>query len=97
MEMKREGLSIESAGHPPTTSCLPAPETSENLTLKQVIANTVCSNKLTFVARVTDFISLLLDDATFFFLHEETLRRSWEGYIECDNMLNCRWRDGLLF
>ncbi|OJA17277.1 hypothetical protein AZE42_12870 [Rhizopogon vesiculosus] len=41
MEIKQEGLSIKSAGHPPTTSRPPAAETSENLTLKQVIASTV--------------------------------------------------------
>ena len=65
MEMKRNGLSIESTGDSPTTSRLPPPATSENLTLKQVIASTVCPNKSTFVARVTDFNPLFLDEATF--------------------------------
>ena len=65
IEMKREGIPIKSADNS-VTECRPStPETSENLTLKQVIASTVCPNKFTFVARVTDFFPLRLEDATF--------------------------------
>ncbi|OAX33517.1 hypothetical protein K503DRAFT_700285 [Rhizopogon vinicolor AM-OR11-026] len=96
MEMKRDGLSIESAGNTPT-SHPPAPETSQNLTLKQIMASTTCPNKFTFIAQVTDFYPLLLDNAMFLFCTK--LQPGRKCCIECDDMLDthCRWRYGLFF
>jgi len=65
MEMKQNGLPIESALNSPTTSRPLTSETSDSLTLKQVIADVTCPNKFTFVARVTDFNPQFLYDATF--------------------------------
>ena len=63
--MERDtGLPIVSADKSPTTSH-PAPETSKNLTLKQVIASAILPNKFTFIARVTDFNPLFLDEVPF--------------------------------
>ncbi|KAG1848234.1 hypothetical protein F4604DRAFT_1935445 [Suillus subluteus] len=65
LEMKQVVPSVESPGDFSATSHLPTPETSETLTLKQVVASTACPDLFTFIARVLDFYPLNLDQATF--------------------------------
>ncbi|KAG0701774.1 hypothetical protein DFH29DRAFT_852292 [Suillus ampliporus] len=101
LEMKRDGVSIESAGGSPTDSRPPTAETSENLTVKQVIASTVCPNTFTFVARVADFYPFDLHQATFLLCTKcgTKLRPTWKRCVDCDDMLNthCKWFHGLHF
>ncbi|KAG1728642.1 uncharacterized protein EDB91DRAFT_852261 [Suillus paluster] len=101
LEMKRDGVSVESVGNSPTESPPPMAETSRNLTMKQVIASNVCPNTFTFVARVADFYPLDLDQATFLRCTKckTILRRTWKGCVDCDDMLDthCKWFYGLLF
>lgn len=85
MEMKRDGLSIESAGNSPTTSRPPTPETSENLTLKQVVANVTCPNTFTFIARVTDFNPPFLDEATFLWCTKCKTESAQFMFLSCDS------------
>lgn len=61
LKMQQVAPSVET----PCNSPLPTPETSETLTLKQVVASTTCPNLFTFIARVLDFYPLNLDQATF--------------------------------
>lgn len=63
--MKQIALFVKSPGNSPPTSHLPTPETSETLTLLQVITSTACPDTFTFIARVLDFYPLYLDQATF--------------------------------
>ncbi|KAG1827545.1 uncharacterized protein BJ212DRAFT_1256958 [Suillus subaureus] len=97
LEMKRDGVSIEPAVNSTAKSRHPTPETSEDLTLKQVIASTVCPNTFTIVARVTDFYPFDLNQATY--LRCTNLRRAWKRCVDCDDMLDthCKWFYNLLF
>jgi hypothetical protein len=63
--MKRDGVSIEPVVNSSAKSRPPTPETSEDVTLKQLIASTVCPNKFTVVARVTDCYPFELNQATY--------------------------------
>ncbi|KAG0701777.1 hypothetical protein DFH29DRAFT_805870 [Suillus ampliporus] len=101
LEMKRDGVSIESAGAPPTELRPPIAKTSENLTVKQAIASTVCPNTFTFVARVADFYPFDLHQAAFLLCTKcgTNLRPAWKRCVDCDGMLNthCKWFYGLVF
>ncbi|KAG2131294.1 uncharacterized protein EDB93DRAFT_1094395 [Suillus bovinus] len=91
LEMKRDGVSIEPLNISTAASRPRTPETSQDLTLKQVIASTVCPNTFTVVARVTDFYPFDLNDATY--LRCTNLRRTWKRCVDCDDMLDtyCKW------
>jgi hypothetical protein len=65
LEIKQVAPSIKSLGNSSATSHLPTPETSETLTLKQVVTSTACLNIFTFITRVCDFYPLNLDQAMF--------------------------------
>jgi hypothetical protein len=90
LEMKRDGVSIEPAVNSSAKSRPPTPETSEDLTVKQVIASTVCPNTFTFVARVTDFHPFDLNQATYLRCTKcnTNLRRTWKRCVDCDDMLD---------
>ncbi|KAG1765712.1 hypothetical protein EV702DRAFT_940358, partial [Suillus placidus] len=76
-------------------------ETSEDLTLKQVIASTVCPNTFTVVARVFDFYPFDLKQATYLRCTKchTNLRRARKPCVNCDDMLDmhCKWFYSLLF
>ncbi|KAG1743381.1 hypothetical protein EDB19DRAFT_1964058 [Suillus lakei] len=101
LEMKRDGVSIEPVVNSTAKSRLPTPETSEGLTLQQVIASTVCPNTFTFVAWVADLYPLYLNEATYLRCTkcETNLRRPWKCCVNCDDMLDmhCKWFYKLLF
>ncbi|KAG1765740.1 hypothetical protein EV702DRAFT_1151457, partial [Suillus placidus] len=101
LEMKRDGVSIEPAFNSTAKSLPPTPETSEDLTLKQVIASTVCPNTFTVVARVFDFYPFDLKQATYLRCTKchTKLRRACKRCVNCDDMLDmhCKWFYTLLF
>ncbi|KAG2350098.1 hypothetical protein BDR05DRAFT_955959 [Suillus weaverae] len=101
LEMKRDGVSIEPAVNSTAKSLPPTPETLEDLTLKQVIASTVCPDTFTVVARVSDFYPFDLNQATYLRCTKcnTNLRRSWKRCVNCDDMLDthCKWFYTLLF
>ncbi|KAG2037353.1 hypothetical protein BDR03DRAFT_957486 [Suillus americanus] len=100
-EMKRDGISIEPAANATAKSRHPTPETSEDLTLKQVIASTVCPNTFTVVARVTDVYPFDLNQATYLRCTKcnTNLRRAWKRCVDCNDMLDthCKWFYNILF
>ncbi|KAG1758882.1 hypothetical protein EDD22DRAFT_783331 [Suillus occidentalis] len=81
----------------PAISPLPTPETSETLTLKEVVASTTCPNLFTFIARVLDFFPLNLDQATFLGCDKckTVSRRPQTHCVICDDV--CKWFYRLLF
>ncbi|KAG1723165.1 hypothetical protein EDD22DRAFT_790179 [Suillus occidentalis] len=87
----------ESPGNSSATSPLPTPETSEILTLKQVVASTTCPSLFTFIARVLDFYPLNLDQATFLGCDkcQKISHRPQTHCVVCDNV--CKWFYRLLF
>ncbi|KAG2064706.1 hypothetical protein BDR04DRAFT_1034609 [Suillus decipiens] len=97
LEMKRDGVSIEPTVNSTAKSRPPTPETSQDLTLKQVVASTVCPNTFTVVARVSDFYPFDLNKATY--LRCMNLQRTWKRCVDCDDMLDthCKWFYNLLF
>ncbi|KAG2106682.1 uncharacterized protein F5147DRAFT_699529 [Suillus discolor] len=101
LEMKRDGVSVEPATNSVTTSRPRTPETFQDLTLKQVIASSVCLNTFTVVARVADFYPFDLDQATYLRCMKcnTKIRRTWKRCIDCDDMLDthCKWLYNLLF
>lgn len=101
LEMKRDGVSVEPVANSATTSRPRTPETFQDLTLKQVIANTVCPSTFTVVARVIDFHPFNLDQATYLRCMKcnTKIRRPWKRCIDCDDMLDthCKWLYNLLF
>ncbi|KAG2363432.1 hypothetical protein BDR07DRAFT_1404363 [Suillus spraguei] len=101
LEMKRDGVSIEPTVNSTAKSRPPTPETSQDLTLKQVVASTVCPNTFTVVARVSDFHPFDLNEATYLrcMKCKTILRRTWKRCVDCDDMLDthCKWFYKLLF
>lgn len=100
LEMKRDGVSIEPAINFSAKSRPPTPETSEDVTLEQVIASTVFPNKFSVIARVTDCYPFELNQATYLrcMKCETILQRHWKRCVDCDDMLDthCKWFYNLL-